>query len=376
MPNVDRETLRQELLDLFEAGFDIPLPEARFTELALRVFAYQFAHNPPYAAYCRRRGVIPDRLADWRDIPAVPTAAFKEVALVAGDPATARAIFRTSGTTRGPERRGQHYVLDPALYHASLVPTFEALVLPDGVRPPMLSLIPSPADAPDSSLSHMVGVLAQRLGGPDSAWFAGQGGFERARLTTILRTHEREARPVCLLGTSIAFADWLEELRAGEERFRLPLGSRIMDTGGYKGSGREVAADDVQAALTELLGIPESHQINEYGMTELFSQYYDARLRDRVRGVTGEPRRKVGAPWLRALVVDPESLAPVPPGQTGILRHVDLANLDSVLAVQTEDLGREVPGGFELLGRTPGAPPRGCSLAADQFLAAARELQV
>jgi len=39
-----------------------------------------------------------------------------------------------------------------------------------------------------------------------------------------------------------------------------------------------------------------------------------------------------------------------------------------VLAVQTADLGRELPGGFEVLGRSPGAEARGCSIAADAML--------
>jgi len=49
------------------------------------------------------------------------------------------------------------------------------------------------------------------------------------------------------------------------------------------------------------------------------------------------------------------------------LRHFDLANLNSVLAIQTEDLGRVAGSGFELLGRAPGAQLRGCSLTAEEW---------
>lgn len=366
------DALREELLELFAGGADVELSEERFAELALRVFEYQFALDRPFAAYCSRRGTTPETVHDWRRIPAVPTAAYKEVALVAGEPGRAQAVFRTSGTTRGHERRGSHYVLDLRMYHASLLAAFEALVLPDGVRPPMLSLVPHPADVPDSSLSHMVGVLAKRLGAPGGGWFAGEGGVDEAALGAALRSHERDGTPVCLLGTSFAFVHWLDSLREGGERFELPPGSRLMDTGGYKGRSREVEPERMRDAYEELLGIPPVRQVNEYGMTELLSQYYDAALRDHVLGGSGEPRRKLGPPWLRALVVDPETLEPLPQGHTGILRHVDLANLDSVLAVQTEDLGRTVPGGFLLLGRAPGATPRGCSIAADLLIGAAR----
>ncbi len=367
------DALRRELLALFAAGAEPPLPDATFNALALRVFEHQFRLSPAYAAYCRRRGLTPDAIDDWRRIPAVPTAAYRELPLVAGDPAAAQAVFRTSGTTRGRERRGTHHVLDLALYHASLQATFQALVLPDGARVRMLSLVPPPEELPDSSLSHMAGVLLERLGAAGSGWFAGAAGLDLPGLARALRRAQDDGVAVCLLGTSFAFVHWLDALAERGERFRLPSGSRLMDTGGYKGRAREVAPAAMRAAYEERLGIPPSHQVNEYGMTELLSQYYDAALRDALTGVAGEPRRKLGPRWLRALVVDPETLEPLPAGETGLLRHVDLANLDSVVAVQTEDLGREVEGGFLLLGRAAGAVPRGCSIAADLLLRAAAD---
>ena len=45
-----------------------------------------------------------------------------------------------------------------------------------------------------------------------------------------------------------------------------------------------------------------------------------------------------------------------------------LLNVDSAVAVLTQDRVRRVAGGFEILGRLPGAPPRGCSLAIDELL--------
>jgi hypothetical protein len=76
---------------------------------------------------------------------------------------------------------------------------------------------------------------------------------------------------------------------------------------------------------------------------------------------------------VKTRVVDPETLQPVPAGEVGILQHFDLANLFSVMAVQTEDLGRIHDPGFELLGRAPGATPRGCSVAVDLLLEAVRQ---
>jgi hypothetical protein len=68
--------------------------------------------------------------------------------------------------------------------------------------------------------------------------------------------------------------------------------------------------------------------------------------------------------------VDPESLRPVPLGGVGVLRIDDLANVSSCVSIQTADLGRlDGEGRVVLLGRAPGAVPRGCSLAIEEALA-------
>jgi hypothetical protein len=362
--------IRASLVDLFSQPLDDPLDDGTFNDMALRIFAYQHEHNHPYAAFCDSRGRTPDKVDHWTQIPAVPTAAFKEVALVAGKPDDAEVVFRTSGTTHGPEKRGLHYVLDVSIYHFALIPNFAGCVLPDGAELAMLSLVPPSADMPDSSLAHMVGVVLERLGARDSAFYAtASHGIDDVRLGAALREAERSGAPVCILGTSFAFVHWLDRVAARGERFSLSHGSRLMDTGGYKGRSREVDEDQMRQRYHEMLGIAPSHAVNEYGMTEMCSQFYDSSLRDADRGKHGE-RRKLVPPWVRTRVVDAETLQPAPAGTTGLLQHFDLANAGAVLAIQTEDLGVAVPGGFRLLGRVRGAPPRGCSIAMDELLGA------
>jgi hypothetical protein len=363
--------LSAELKAVFRRPIDAPLPDDDFASLASRVFAYQFERNPPFSAFCARRGCTPETLRNWRDIPAVPTAAFREVTLVAGDPARAEAVFRTSGTTGG--RRGTHAVLDLALYHGALVPNFAAYLMPDDADLALLSLVPPASDLGDSSLAHMISVLVSRLGGEGSGHHASLAeGIHEEALEEALRTAERSDRPVLLLGTSFAFVHWTDSLRTRDVRFHLPHGSRLMDTGGYKGRSRTVAEDELRMSYGELLGIEADWCVNEYGMTELCSQCYDTTLRDRLLRRGGR-RRKLPPPWVRTLVVDPDTLQPLPPGETGLLRIIDLANLGSVLAVQTEDLAVTIDDGFHVLGRAAGARPRGCSIAMDELLEAMRE---
>lgn len=355
---------------VFAMPFGERLDDTRFNDLALRVFAFQYERNVPYGAWCQRRGRTPGAVSHWTDIPPAPTVAFKEVPLVAGQVGDAEATFRTSGTTSGRDRRGTHHILDLSLYERSLLSSFRAMVLPDGARPAMFGLIPSADEWQDSSLSHMITAVSRHLGSAHSACFASADrGLDTDGLAAALGRAGSDGEAVCLLGTTASFVHILEELAERGARFRLPAGSRLMDTGGSKGRGREITGREMLDRYEEQLGLPESHVVNEYGMTEMCSQFYDTILRDHVVSRSAGVRRKLEPPWVRTRVVDPDTLEPVEAGRTGLLQHFDLANAGSVMAVQTEDLGTAVDDGFRVLGRAVGAPPRGCSIAMDELMA-------
>jgi hypothetical protein len=54
-----------------------------------------------------------------------------------------------------------------------------------------------------------------------------------------------------------------------------------------------------------------------------------------------------------------------------LLRHLDLANVERPMVVQSDDIGlwRESGdvAGFEILRRAKGSEPRGCSLSVEEF---------
>jgi Acyl-protein synthetase, LuxE len=366
---VRTEELEARILARIAAGVDAAWDDAEFDALARAVFAHQLACNEPYRRYCERRGISAESVAHWTEVPAVPTDAFKAAALVCGDPSRAAAVFRTSGTTQGAERRGAHHFPSLALYDAALRAGFAAHLLPDGVRPRIVSLVPRPADVPDSSLSHMAGEVAEAFGSRAGWFVTPDGGIDHAGLEDALREAESDGEPVCILGTAFAFVHWLDALSEAGTRFRLPPGSRVMDTGGFKGRSREVTREDLYAAIDDRLGISPAWCVNEYGMTEMSSQFYDGRAGS---APPVSERLHAGPPWVRTQAADPETLRALPHGEVGVLRHWDLANLGSVMAIQTADLGVTSPGGFRVLGRATGAEARGCSLAMDDLLSALR----
>jgi len=153
----------------------------------------------------------------------------------------------------------------------------------------------------------------------------------------------------------------------GAESFRLPHGSRLMDTGGTKGAPRVLSRNGLLQAVWNSFAIPGYFVVNEYGMCELSSPLYDNVIRDRYHGHFTH-RAKAGSHWTRTRVLDPGTLREVPEGDRGILCHVDLANAGTALAVLTEDIGRRIKDGIEVSGRVAGAAARGCSLALAEFL--------
>jgi hypothetical protein len=357
-----------------------PLSEAAFNELALELFGRQFVNNAPYRRICEARGLSPENVEHWTHAPAVPTAAFKELELTCLAPADRTVVFHSSGTTAQQPSRHFHNSESLAVYDASLVPWFLRHVVPDLKSQisnlELAILTPPPAQAPHSSLVHMFETARRESGAPDSSFLGrvGAGGsweLELDRTLRALRSACERATPLVFLGTAFSFVHLLDCLNDQKLFFQLPPGSRVMETGGYKGRSRALPKAELHALITERLAIPPSRIVCEYGMSELCSQAYDLGIQKTEAG-----RRKTEArgrkperhfhfpPWARVQIISPETGREVANGETGLIRVFDLANVFSVMAIQTEDLGVRRGGGFELVGRAARTEPRGCSLLA------------
>ena len=338
--------------------------DARFNEVACRVFRFQYEGNAAYRRFCDRRGKTPASVADWREVPAVPVTAFKHADLVVAGLPEGK-TFLTSGTTRGVEARGRHRVPDPQIYRAGALAHFEPCVLPDGARPRFVVLAPSLAEQPQSSLCQMIEWLAASFGAAPAEYFVVDGELDAEALERRLRALEPLGEPVLLIGVTYAFVQFLDRAASRGLRFRLPYGSRIVDTGGTKGRSRPLSRNGLLRAFWERFGVPGYFVANEYGMTEMCSQFYDDAIRNHLGGLKRD-RAKISPPWVRTCVVSPVTLEPLTSKERGLLRHFDLANVGSVSALQTEDVGIEVGEGFEVLGRARGAEARGCALLLEQ----------
>lgn len=355
-------------------------PVEPFDVLALDIARFQAAHIPVIArlAHARRTHFTRDASA----IPAVPCDVFRLARVAVHPRGCDVALFRTSGTSQAA--RGEHPLRTTETYELAALSWGRRLLWPDRDDLRALVLSPSIAEQPDSSLSFMLDRFARALARPPA--FLVHVGTRRsqkprdaadppppqafidiASLERDAAAARAERAPALVLATTLALVRLLDE--AGSADLRLPEGSRIMQTGGFKGRSRELAPDVLRRMVARAFNVRKDHVVGEYGMTELSSQLYEGTLAAaHGKGPLLPHGVYVPPPWMRVDAVDPTSLEPVPPGQIGIARIVDLANVDSAVAVQTADLVRIVDGGVELHGRLPRATPRGCSIAIDEML--------
>ncbi len=314
-----------------------------FETLAQQLFKTHFQQNLPYQRFCRHLRITPDSLSHSRDIPAVPTSAFKlpDFPLSSG-----KVTFLTSGTTT--ETRGAHHFPDTELYDLAALTHWQQH-LPDL---PLYFLSPPPCQTPQSSLTHMFGHLDRSLNSDDSKnetpFLLRESHFD---LTPLVDLHH----PVILSGTALAFLHLIES----HHPIPLPKGSQLLETGGYKGTTRTLAKPHFYRQLSDFFQLPDAVIHNEYGMTELSSQAYAS-------GSEGTHRFPH---WCRHQIICPQTGKELPIGEMGYLQLHDLANVHSVAAIRTQDFAISHPNGsFTLIGRDPGALPRGCSRSSDDSL--------
>jgi len=330
--------------------------------LGLAVFAWQRAHNPVVARLAARAlgARAPCALAE---VPALPTDVFKAARVACFPERETARVFETSGTTQ--DVRGRHAFASLELYETAAIAAARRWLLPERAYRCVLLAEPETV-APASSLSFMLARFAEtwdvQRGSEtaDDVWMVRGSMLDVEAVTHALDRSGDDGVPVALLGTSFGFVHLLDAV--GAKRWALPGGSVAMPTGGFKGRSRELDPDALRGMIAATFGLSHSDILGEYGMTELSSQGYEARRE-------GRASYRV-PPWMRVTMVDPETLREVPRGQVGLVRVVDLMNLGSAIAIQTSDLGRvdDDGGGFVVLGRAPGATPRGCARAMDAVL--------
>ena len=288
-----------------------------FEELALAVFSFQYEQSAPFRALCDRREVRPEKVSDWRQVPAIPA------------PAVESSDAADSG------RAEEHVYRD--LHRAVIDHSFPAACLEGMRRPPVLSLLSSGEDAPDPGLGFMADHVLRAWAASDSVVAATGRGVEVAKARSFLAARQRDRRPTLVLATSAALEHLLEALDRRGLRFRLPPGSRVV-TAGSPGPHRR----ELLTRLAAGLAVPPECVVREYGVKSLASRFYAGHSRQ------GEPRPFRPPPWTRVRILDSQTLAEAAPGTVGSIAVFDLASLGSAAHLLTGEVGVAGENGFHL----------------------------
>ena len=342
----------------------------RFEQTALDLYEAQRAAVPAYDTWCTHElsQRASDQVRTWRDIPALPIAAFKQLEVWASD-APVAATWLSSGTTS--DERSVHRLADLAAYDAAIDEGVHLALLPDVVaraRDPLacVQLQPDTHAAPNSSLSYMFDRIRTSELCTDAGVFVGANyAVDQDGAWSRLEALAAVDQPVLVLATSFALALLFDAVRDAERApIQLPAGSRIVDTGGYKGRTRELIRPELLARIESWLGVSEEWCENEYGMSELSSQAWLGTVADAAGYPLelADPHARWTPSTLRVRVVDPISLEEVDDGEPGLLVFHDIANVHTCAAVRSEDIGIRRGDSFDLVGRAPGATLKGCSL--------------
>lgn len=308
-----------------------------FDETVLAVFRWQAEYNPVYRSFLHHLGVKPEQISAPEAIPCLPISFFKTHSLQTGN-WTPQTFFRSSGTTGATTSR--HPVRDIAFYERNARRGFEAVYGPLS-QYTVLALLPAYLERSDSSLVFMADSFIRQSADPQSGFFL----HDYDHLAAVLRECAAKHKRTLLLGVSFALWDMAERYQLGFPELT------VMETGGMKGRRKELTRAELHAILAP--AFRQKHIHSEYGMTELLSQAYS----------TGQGFF-YPTPTMRVNVRDmTDPLTLQKDGRTGAINVIDLANLDTVSFIATDDLGRRyADGSFEVLGRLDAADIRGCNL--------------
>ena len=308
-----------------------------FEDLALQVFNFQFHNNKVYRSFCDLLYIHPSDIKSIEQIPFLPIQFFKSHKVLSSS-LEIETVFTSSATTGSITSK--HYVSNLSIYEQSFTRGFEHFY-GDIKDYTILALLPSYLEREGSSLIYMVENLISASKFKESGFYLNNISELKNTLTSL----DTSGRKILLIGVSFALLDLIETYKFSLKN------TIIMETGGMKGRRKELIREALHAQLKTGFGVETIH--SEYGMTELLSQAYS-----KENGIFNCPN------WMRILARDTEdALSILPPGKTGGLNIIDLANINSCSFIASQDLGKVYnDGSFEVIGRFDNSDIRGCNL--------------
>lgn len=334
--------------------------EAEFNRLMLRGFALQYAVSPAYRSYCASLGLSPDTVSTWSEIPAVTSFSHLErlrrfYPVVDADRISLESRAVDLDHRRGPFFPDESLVKLMASVQISAVRT---CLFPDVARMKMLFFVPQPRMAPGMVMASGLERFRQEFGLPGSRFLISFTGLDLKGFVADLRKAEDSGEPLSILGATHGLDYFLDACLLEGLSFRLPQGSRLLESGGFMGRHVACPPDAFRDKCLRVLGIGHDFCINALWICESSTVYFDNVLyKPAQRGTAA--RCKVPPPWTRVEIVHPLTFQRVGEGEIGLIRLYDLSNRGTAFVVQTDKMGCRTADGFDVVGKLDKADPTG-----------------
>lgn len=317
--------------------------EEDFLRETLKAFRYQYNNDNVYKIWVDLLKTDTAKVERLEQIPFLPIEFFKTLNVVS-NPITSKTVRFTSSSTTS-QTPATHFVNDIGVYEESFNLGFKRFYgnVSDYC---ILALLPNYLQRKGSSLVYMCQKLINDSRHPLSGFFLDN----IPDLLQCIQQLNTAGQKTLLIGVSYALMDLCA--------YGLKLGDNfiVMETGGMKGTRKEMLKEELHAFLRAGLGVSTVH--SEYGMTELLSQAYS-----KGDGLFETP------PWMRFLIREVEDPLKIrTDGKTGGINVIDLANINSCCFIATKDLGRITENNkLQLMGRYDNSDVRGCNLMLGDF---------
>ena len=355
--------------------YDLPASDQQFLLAVRENCAFHYAHCPEYRAVLDSFSFRPEDLRESDDLarlPFLPTVTFKRHRMFSLPRRKMAAVSTSSGTSGQFSEVGFDW---PALWCDWNM--LWKIGRPRGFFSPRpthyLILGYKPRRGNRTSVTRTAfgaTLLAPALSRTYALKYQ-DGGYvpDLEGVADALIRHGKSRFPTRLVGFPSYTYFLLRQLESRGIRLRLPRGSKLLLGGGWKQFyAQQVDKPVLYRLAEELLGIPEEQIIEVFSAVEHPILYADC------------TRHHFHIPiYSRVIIRDPDTLAPLPPGQPGLVEFITpLLTATPILAVMTDDLGILHPAGscpcgnpapwLEILGRVGLKDIKTCAAGAAELL--------
>ncbi len=312
--------------------------------LSIDLLEYQRLNQPAYGAYCEIYGRT-ERGTSILDYPPIPVECFKCADMASFPKETSIAEFHSAEDADG--RKAIHRFCDKGMPQRSQIYAF-TLMIARIMQPTtrVFSMLPSSYDDIHAQESFMVTSFVETLGSADSGHFT-----DLEQLITAIEKASEDKVPVHLMGTPEQYHALLDVM--GERTVTSDSWSCAMLVGAALHDRKSLA--ELKDRLAQKLGFNRGNIYGEFGMCELSSQGYEICALN-CPGDAPEEGLYIFPNWVKCMVFNPETMAPLLPGNRGRIAIFDLCNMDSAAFVLTECEGELVTLPEPLRSRVQGHP--------------------